>query len=466
MTMTRGLALPQIAMRLFGQPLLIHPRKLATIVNVVAPRMGLPVLAGIEDPVPVRSADAGNYTVHGAPTIAIIDVHGSLVARSYGLDALSGLRSYAEILEDVRAARGDVTVQGIVLDVDSGGGSADDVFDLVDEIYAGRDEKPIWAVASCSAYSAAYAIASACERVFMPRVSGVGSIGVVAVHVDVSGADELMGEAYTAVFAGAKKIDFWPHAPLSDRAKADEQAEVDRIYDIFVETVARNRGLKPAAVRATEAGCFGPDQAIALGLADQVATFEETITLLSAEISPAASPRGASAPRSTATRSNPMAIRKTAVAQTTADKEKDPATVVEPVDPAQGEEAGAGEGEAAAPTAKAPAVAAAAPAAPAAPVQPAAAAPADGRGAALEIMDLCQLANEPLRLAQDMVRRGLDVTGARRELLQRRDAKVGKDAPIDPHHAPAGAAEAAAAAGGWDRAFAKVRGPARASGKN
>ena len=82
-----------------------------------------------------------------------------------------------------------------------------------------RKEKPIYAIANDAAFSAAYAIASSAERLFVTSTGGVGSVGVIAIHVDQSGFDEKVGRKYTAVFAGAKKNDFNPHEPLSDSAR-------------------------------------------------------------------------------------------------------------------------------------------------------------------------------------------------------------------------------------------------------
>jgi ClpP class serine protease len=141
-------------------------------------------------------------------------------------------------------------VRAILLDVDSPGGETGGVFDLADRIRAASRVKPVWAVANDMAFSAAYALASAAERVFVSRTSGVGSIGVIALHADQSAKDEQDGVRYTTVFAGARKNDLNPHAPLSDEAFAGLEAEVNRVYDLFVGTVAQHRG-SPRLVRAT-----------------------------------------------------------------------------------------------------------------------------------------------------------------------------------------------------------------------
>ena len=89
--------------------------------------------------------------------------------------------------------------------------------------------------------------------VYVTRTGEVGSVGVVAVHLDESGADAMAGLKWTLIHAGARKTDGNPHEPLSPRATADIQADVDHLYDHLVALVAANRGLSADAVRATEA---------------------------------------------------------------------------------------------------------------------------------------------------------------------------------------------------------------------
>src|SRR5262249_52192305 len=133
--------------------------------------------------------------------IAVVSVIGTLVSRSGYLDAASGLLSYGDIGEAIAAAMADPTIRGIVLDVDSSGGEVGGLFDLVDNIRAIKavGEKPLWAVANECALSAAYAIASAADRVYVTRTGEIGSIGVVAVHIDESGADAKAGIGWTFV---------------------------------------------------------------------------------------------------------------------------------------------------------------------------------------------------------------------------------------------------------------------------
>ena len=205
-----------LASRLFGTPLLIHRPKLDVILSVVGQRIGMadmPSMPTMDMAVyqrpPAASAPDG---------IAVISIHGSLVKRSLGMEAASGLTSYGEISAMLDAALADPQVSGILLDIDSPGGEASGSFELARRVRDVAAVKPVWAVANDAAYSAAYAIAASAQRLFVTETGGVGSIGVIALHVDQSVKDAKDGYRFTAVTAGAHKNDYSPHEPLSDSA--------------------------------------------------------------------------------------------------------------------------------------------------------------------------------------------------------------------------------------------------------
>ena len=263
--------LPHLASRLFGTPLLVHRAKLDVILAVMGERLGLAVPAvdlALPPPKPATATPAG---------IAVIPIHGTLVKRSLGLEAASGLTSYGEIAAMLDSALADPQVSGILLDIDSPGGEASGSFELARRVREEAAIKPVWAVANDAAYSAAYAIAASAQRLFVTETGGVGSIGVIALHVDQSIKDANDGYRFTAITAGAHKNDYSPHEPLSDSAKTELQSEVDRLYAIFIEHVAAMRGLKLDAVRATEAGLYFGGNAVAQGLADGVQSLDATL---------------------------------------------------------------------------------------------------------------------------------------------------------------------------------------------
>lgn len=263
--------LPHLASRLFGTPLLVHRAKLDVILAVLGDRLS------IQPPAADLALPGLRNLPTGTPGIAVIPVHGTLVKRTAGLDAASGLTSYTEITAMLDSALADPQVAGILLDIDSPGGEASGSFELARRVREASAVKPVWAVANDSAYSAAYAIGSAANRLIVSETGGVGSIGVIALHIDQSVKDANEGYRYTAVTAGTHKNDFSPHQPLTDEAKAELQAEVDRLYGLFVEHVGSMRTLATDDVRSTEAGLYFGANAIAAGLADAVGTFESAL---------------------------------------------------------------------------------------------------------------------------------------------------------------------------------------------
>jgi signal peptide peptidase SppA len=272
--------LPHIAERVFAAPLMIARPKLDVILGVLAPRLQGHPLAPKEA---VAPRSLFEVTAEG---VAIIPVAGTLVRRATGLEAQSGLTSYGGLSEQIAEATADSSIRAILLDVDSSGGEAGGVFDLADQIFAARQVKPVWAVANESAFSAAYALAASAEKIYVTRTGGVGSIGVIAVHLDQSQADEQDGFKYTAIFAGEHKNDYSPHEPLTDPARASLQKEVDRVYGLFAQSVARGRGLSLEAVQKTEAALLFGKDALTAGLSDRVGTFETALADLTVSLSP------------------------------------------------------------------------------------------------------------------------------------------------------------------------------------
>jgi signal peptide peptidase SppA len=277
--------LPHLASRIFGTPLLVHRAKLDVILSAIGPRLG------IDSPIPADAKEllaavpTPRSNMQGVVGITVIPIHGTLVKRTLGLEAASGLTSYQDIGAMLDEALADPSVTGILLDVDSPGGEASGSFELARRVREATAVKPVWAVANDAAFSAAYAIASSAERIVVTETGGVGSIGVIALHIDQSVKDANDGYRYTAITAGRHKNDFSPHEPLTDTAKGELQAEVDRLYDIFVDHVAAMRRLPEMAVRATEAALYFGPNATAAGLADAVGTLEATLTEFSTYLS-------------------------------------------------------------------------------------------------------------------------------------------------------------------------------------
>lgn len=188
--------------------------------------------------------------------------------------------SYSWIRAGFDAALVADDVQAIVFDVNSPGGTVEGCFDLVDHIYQSRGTKPIWSILSENAYSAAYALASAADQITVPRTGGAGSIGVVAMHVDVSKYLEDVGIKVTYFQHGARKTDGVSEKPLSDEAISCFSSEVNEMGELFIATVARNRKIDADKIRKMEAGTFLGADAVKNKLCDQVLAPNEAFSQL------------------------------------------------------------------------------------------------------------------------------------------------------------------------------------------
>ena len=275
-----------LAERLAGRPLALGRAALSAL------WCSGPVEAGPVGVPPQAAPDPG-YSVTG-DGIAVIPILGPMPARGDWLTAALGLTDYLTLGATLAEAFADASVRAVLMEIDSPGGEVGGLFDLVDEIrrLATETGKPVWAVASEAALSAACAIASVASRVYVTRTGEMGSIGVVALHVDESAADAMAGRQYTLIHAGARKIDGHPHAPLDPAAHAAIQADVDALHDELVALAARNRGLAPEAIRAMEAATYRGAAAVEAGLADATGTTRQALADLARHIrAPSRAPR-------------------------------------------------------------------------------------------------------------------------------------------------------------------------------
>lgn len=297
----------RIAERALNTPLLIMPEKAAVIAAVLGGRIGVEggELQAELGPVPEASRFVGEDSEPAADGrrrwlpyrrtaegVGILSIVGSLVNRGAWLGASSGLVSYEGIKHQLQAAAADAAVRSIILDLASPGGEAIGAFEAADAVRKAAAAKPVIAVVNGMAASAAYAIASAATRIVTTPTGLSGSIGVVMLHADFSRYLDKAGVTPTLIFAGAHKVDGNPYEPLPEAVQASLKAEVDRFYELFVETVATGRrAMSPKAIRATEARTFLGAEAVAVGLADAVGTFEEVLADLSHRGAGSAAPR-------------------------------------------------------------------------------------------------------------------------------------------------------------------------------
>jgi len=226
--------------------------------------------------------------------VAIIDIAGLLANEPSLFDAIMfGATAYGQILDEVEQAIADPEVRAVLLRVNSPGGDSENAFETAAALAELARRKPFWAVADNSMFSAAYLLATAAQRIYVPEFTGgAGSIGVYAEHLDWSEFNRKLGVKVTYIAEGEGKTDGNPNEPLSDAARATLEAEVARLYGLFVRDVARRRGLSEQAIRELGAALkYGPD-AVAARLADRMGTLRTALADLAAFVRPTSIPRG------------------------------------------------------------------------------------------------------------------------------------------------------------------------------
>lgn len=290
------ISFPQLATRLFNTPLAILPEKAEVAMAALAERLGIISVARMngellmfdqEDEADFSSPRRGRDRDFGFDVVAgvgIIEVRGTLVQRTGTLRPYSGMTGYDGIRQNFITALGDESVEAIVLDIDSPGGEVAGCFDLVDTIYSARGAKPVWAILGENAFSAAYALASAADRITVPRTGGTGSVGVICMHVSFEEALKKAGLEVTLITKGDLKADFSEMKNLTEDAYKRIKAEVDTVGALFDATVARNRNMKQSAVFETQAGTFLGEEGVAIGFADAVMAPDEAFRSLLAEL--------------------------------------------------------------------------------------------------------------------------------------------------------------------------------------
>ena len=216
--------------------------------------------------------------------IAVIPIYGpttkkpSMLAQLFGIN----LPTYDGTAAVVNMAVADPNVGTILLDIDSPGGVVNGCDELSTVIFNARSQKRIVAYTGGTMASAAYYYGSAAHEVIASADADVGSIGCIAIHLDMSEMAKMEGVKPTIVTSAPKKAEFHPLEPLSDDAKARAQAVVDHAGGMFVKAVARNRGVSVDVVRKQygEGRLLMAHEAKAAGMVDRIDTMEGTLRRL------------------------------------------------------------------------------------------------------------------------------------------------------------------------------------------
>lgn len=265
-------------------PWAIVPEKLLEIQNIYATHLrGEKIdLKAVEAQLgkPLQNDPKRYENING---VGVVRIEGVLARRANLVMRMSGGTSTEQMRAQFREAMNDREAESILMVIDSPGGTVDGTQEFAEEIFRARGKKPIKAVALGTVASAAYWIAAAADELYIASdTTVVGSIGVVATHVDVSRAEDHMGIKTTEITAGKFKRVASQYAPLSQEGRASMQEMVDDIYTAFVQDVAafRKRPVDAVVSNMADGRIFLGSKAIAVGLADGFAMEQDVLSAM------------------------------------------------------------------------------------------------------------------------------------------------------------------------------------------
>jgi len=220
----------------------------------------------------------------GEAKILVLDISGTLSFREEtgGSRLRAGVPKVANFAEALRKAEKDEKIKGLLIRVNSPGGTvaASDVFYHEIERFREKKKVPVYAHITEVGASGAYYAASAADKIYMSPAAITGSIGVIAMKFNVEG---LMGKigVEDEVYKSADKKDFWsPFRPSTPEEKEMLQGVINSLYERFLDAVyaGRKDRLSREELRGLADGrIFTSGDALKVRLVDGVGHLDESI---------------------------------------------------------------------------------------------------------------------------------------------------------------------------------------------
>lgn len=234
----------------------------------------------------------GTYTV--IDNVAIIPIHDVISKRMSWFIEVCGGCSSQQLMKDFAAAQNDNSIRGIILYADTPGGTVDGTMEAADFISSARGNKPVMAFTDGMICSAGMWLTAGADEIYISsNTNPIGSIGVVAAHIDVSKREEMFGRVVTEITAGDYKRVASNYSLLTKEGRAYIQAHLDHIYTAFLNHVGPMRGLSVDDHKDWADGqVFLGSASIDAGLVDGVSTMDELINrICSGQSKPAKQPQ-------------------------------------------------------------------------------------------------------------------------------------------------------------------------------
>lgn len=228
-------------------------------------------------------AEASIAPIQAVGNYALIALTGPML-KNAGFLEYFGFASMRKVASAIDVAAADDKVDGIVLVINSPGGSVNGTQELAHAVAMAKQKKPVIVQVDGMAASAAYYVAAQASEIRMHPDDTVGSIGVFNVLYDASKMYEDMGVKTHVLTTGKNKGTGVPGAPITESQIALYQGLVDEYFKQFKTAVQQGRGMAPAALeKLADGSIYLAADAVGHGLADKVMTLKETLAELTTE---------------------------------------------------------------------------------------------------------------------------------------------------------------------------------------
>lgn len=258
---------------------LLEPKKLEQVFNFLD-TVGAGYQIDAETVKTLAGENRNSQAMRTKSAVGVIPVYGTISQRVGLLDAASGGTSTESIAAAFDELQAMDEVGTIMAEFDSPGGTYPGIPELANKIAASRGGKPLIAMVNSEAGSGALWLASAFDEVVITPSGSAGSVGAYMVHTDESALNETIGVKREYISYGEYKTEGNRDEPMSDETRAYIQGEVDRVGREFETALARFRGLPVETIRKDfgRGRMLDAKRAVAVGMADKIATMDETVS--------------------------------------------------------------------------------------------------------------------------------------------------------------------------------------------
>lgn len=212
--------------------------------------------------------------------MGIVSVNGVIGKRMSDMAKSSGAVDLDDVREDMDACMRDDSIDGVLMDINSAGGTTTGVPEFAEYVREASKRKPVVAYADKLMASAAYWIASPANAIYAARSATVGSIGIYSAWMDESRAMENAGIKMELIKTGKYKGMGMPGTALTQDQRALIQRDVDKVFSWFKGDVLMNRGAVPS--EAFEGQTMHAEDAKAMNLIDGVGDEQAALNELAA----------------------------------------------------------------------------------------------------------------------------------------------------------------------------------------